>query len=450
MKPALPLSNLPGIVFPTMPNPVGTVQLALLYQIGQSEKWSPEQLAEAQYRQLSELLAHAWKTSPFYRARLDDAGYRPASPVTPEWFATLPLLNRQDLQENFDTIKSAAPPPQHGRLADGKSSGSTGRPIQYLTTEHTRTVWRTFILREHLWNQRDFGARLAMIRSKATDGSMPNWGPGVAEVFPSAPCQILNTLHSLERQAQWLREQAPDYLLVFPSNLRGLAEEFERTGTAPPQMQQIITMAEMLPPEVRSQCEAFFNAPIRDIYSASEAGNIAIQCDAGHYHLQEHLLVEILDDTGRPVAPGEWGKVVITSLHNFASPLIRYALGDYAEAGDFGCPCGRKLRRLNRVMGRSRNLLTLPDGRRFWPPMAVKDWQHAAGISRYQVVQKSPDTLEVRVEVPRPLTEDERARISTALTDSWGYPFKISFVEMREMPVPENGKFEDFKSEVTA
>jgi phenylacetate-CoA ligase len=287
MKPVLPLSNLPGIVWPTLPNPEGTVQLALLYQLEQSEKWSPEQLLEVQYRQLSELLFHAWKTCPFYRARLKAAGYAPDSVVTPEWFSTLPLLSRQDLQEKFPSIRSALPPPQHGPLGDGNSSGSTGRPIQYLTTEHTRTIWRTSVLREHLWNQRDFDARVALIRSKVEDGTSANWGPAVAAVYASSPCMVLNARNPLKQQAQWLLKQAPDYLLAFPSNLRGLAEEFERTGTSPPQMQQIVTQGEMLPPEVRSLCETFFNAPIRDIYSASEVGYIAFQCAAGHYHVQE-------------------------------------------------------------------------------------------------------------------------------------------------------------------
>lgn len=450
MNHALPLSSLPGIVWPTLPEPAGTHELALLYQFGQSEKWSPEQLLEVQFRQLSELLFHAWKTAPFYRNRLQVAGYTPGSIVTQEWFSRLPLLSRQDLQENFPSIKSALPPPQHGPLIEGQSSGSTGRPVHYLTTEHTRTIWRTTVLRDHLWNKRDFNARVAIIRAKVEDGISPNWGPAVAAVFASAPCPAMDSRNPLEQQAQWLLEQAPDYLLVFPSILRGLAQEFMRAGKSPPQMQQIITQGEMLPEEVRSQCEAFFNAPIRDIYSASEVGYIAVQCAEGHYHMLEHLLVEILDDAGQPVAPGQSGRVVITTLHNFASPLIRYAIGDYAEAGDIGCDCGRKLRKISRLMGRSRNLITLPDGRRFWPTMAVKDWEDSTAITRYQVVQKKPDTLEVRVEVTRPLTTDERDKISAALCKRWGYPFIINFVEMHEMPLPENGKFEDFMSLVSA
>lgn len=450
MQTLFPHSNLPGIVWPALPDPAGIFQLALLYQLEQSEKWAPEQLLEVQYRQLSELLLHAWKTCPFYRTRLEAAGYAPGSGVTPEWFASLPLLSRQDLQANFDSLKSANPPSVHGRIGKGVSSGSTGRPIEYLGTEHTNTIWQTSVLREHLWNQRDFSRRVCMIRTKVDTGTAPNWGPAIASVYDTSTCEVLSGKTPLANQMQWLLELAPDYLLIFPSNLRGLAEEFIRSGKSPPQMRQIVTQGEMLAPEVRSECEAFFNAPIRDIYSASEVGYIAIQCAEGHYHVLEHLLVEILDDNGQHVQPGQVGKVVITTLHNFAAPLIRYAIGDYAQIGDYGCECGRNLRKISRIMGRSRNLLTLPDGRRFWPVLAVKIWNKSGCITRFQVVQKTTDTLELRVEVTRPLTEDERFEISTALRELWGYPFITNFVEMSEMPLPENGKFEDFLSEIPA
>lgn len=450
MRPVLPLSNLPGIVWPTIPGASGVYQLALLYQLEQSEKWSPEQLIEVQYRQLSELLLHAWNTCQFYRASLKAAGYTPGSIVTPEWFSGFPLLTRTDLQDKFPSIKSSLPPPKHGPVGEGKSSGSTGRPIEYLSTEHTRTLWRTSVLREHLWNRRDFNARVAIIRAKVKDGLSPNWGDGIAAVFPSSACQVINSINPLDKLANWLLQQAPEYLLVFPSTLRGLTEEFKRLGKPPPQMRQIVTQGEMLTPELRIQCESFFNAPIRDIYSASEVGYIAVQCEAGHYHVQEQLLVEILDEAGKPVAPGQWGKVVVTTLHNFALPLIRYAIGDYAEAGDVGCECGRNLRKINRLMGRTRNLVTLPDGRRFWPLMASNEWPESAGITRFQVVQKRLDTLEVRLELPRPLTNEERSQITAALHNRLGYPFLVTFTEMREMPIPENGKFEDFLSEIAA
>lgn len=448
--PVLPRSSLPGIVWPTLPEPAGSAQLAFLYQLEQSETWSPEYLATVQFRQLSELLSHAWKTAPFYRARLKAAGYVPGSIVTPEWFSRLPFLTRQDLQTKFPSIRSALPPPQHGQLGEGSSSGSTGRPVQYLTSEHTRTIWRTLTLRDHLWNRRDFGSKVAVIRPKVPNGTSPNWGPAVANVYTTAPIESLHIMTPLHEQVQWLMQQNPEYVLTTPSNLRGLADEMARLGGHVDGLKEIVTMGEALPPDERSFCEATFKAPIRDMYSASEVGYIALQCAEGHYHVQETLLVEILDEAGQPVAPGQIGKIVITDLHNFALPMIRYSIGDYAEAGEFGCACGRSLRRLNRIMGRTRNLFTLPGGLRFWPVLPFQKFSMYAEITRHQVVQKTLDTLELRLEIARPLTPEEKAEITEVIQTRFKYPFMVNFVEMANMPLNENGKFEDFLSLVTA
>src|SRR3546814_11153852 len=85
------------------------------------------------------------------------------------------------------------------------------------------------------------------------------------------------------------------------------------------------------------------------------------------YHAQsENVLLEVVDDDGRPCGPGETGRVLITSLHNFATPLIRYELGDYAEVGS-PCACGRGLPVIKQVLGRKRNRLILSDGRSGFP-----------------------------------------------------------------------------------
>ncbi len=442
-------SCLPGIVWPGLPEPAGAAQLALLYQFSQSERWSTEELVNAQFRQLDALIKHAWHTSPFYRDRFAQSGYDPSQDLNPSWFSSLPLLSRQALQSDYDQIVSTQPPVSHGATIEGASSGSTGRPIRFLSTEYTRTIWRTLSMRSHLWNSRDFSAKFAVIRAKVKNQTAVDWGVSMNQAFNTAPSPTLDIRTPVAEQAAWLLKQNPHYLLTFPSNLRGLAERFRLLDTIPSGIEEIITIGEMLTPESRAFCEQVFKAPIRDVYSASEVGYIAFQCPEGHYHVQENLLVQVLDEEGKPVPDGKVGQVVITDLHNFATPLIRYAIGDYAEKGNCTCKCGRKLMQLNQVMGRSRNLITLPDGNRFWPLMAVQEWPKSAGITRHQVIQKSLDLIEVRLEVPRPLTDDERNGIVTALCGRLGHQFDIKFAEMAFMPIPDNGKFEDFISEVS-
>ena len=192
-----------------------------------------------------------------------------------------------------------------------------------------------------------------------------------------------------------------------------------------------------------------WGVPVTDVYSAQEVGYIALQCPQGDgYHAQaEHLLVEILDEDGRPCEAGETGRVVVTTLHNLASPLIRYELGDYAVAGG-RCPCGRGLPLIERVMGRERHMAILPSGERFWPSFPEEDWMSVAPIRQLQLVQKSVERIEARVAASRPLNRREERRLSDAFGAALGHPFQFDFLYVNEIPRGSNGKFEDFVCEV--
>src|SRR6185437_16003324 len=168
------------------------------------------------------------------------------------------------------------------------------------------------------------------------------------------------------------RGRCPHYLLSYPSNSRALARYAQREKIRLPGLRAVHTYGEPLTPDVREACREAWGVPAIDVYSCEELGFVALQCPRHeHYHVQsESVLVEILDEDGLPARPGEIGRVVLTSLHNFAMPLIRYAIGDYAEVGA-PCPCGRGLPVIERLLGRRRNMVTLPDGRRAWPDVGA-------------------------------------------------------------------------------
>ena len=151
----------------------------------------------------------------------------------------------------------------------------------------------------------------------------------------------------------------------------------------------------------------------------------------------EQGLVEILNERGEDCAPGEIGRVVVTPLANFAMPLLRYDIGDYAEVGD-PCPCGRGLPVLRRVLGRERNMLVAPDGRRYWPFFGATLYRQIAPLTQYQFVHTSRDaSFEARLVVERPLTPAEQEGLRTRIQSTLPYPFRIDFnfvAEIRAAP----------------
>lgn len=454
--PRVPTSNLPGVTWPAVPAAAAVTRLALQYQLAESQWWPPETLLRHQFQQLSVLLAHAWKTVPFQRQRLKAAGIRPGRPIGPDEWERLPLLTRQDLQESGAALQSRQIPKGHGKAQTVASSGSTGTPVTTLITELTDFFWQVITLRNHLWHRRDLTKKFAAIRkfkNPATNypqGRMTkSWGASAGLVFATGPSLSLSIAASVEQQVEWLQRQNPGYLLTFPSNLLQLATHCEQRGIAFPDLVHVLTMAEILSSEVRDACRQAWGVPVTDMYTAQEVGYIALQCpDHEHYHVQSEVaLVEVLDDDGRACAPGEVGKVVVTALHNFAMPLVRYELGDYAEVGE-PCPCGRGLPVLRRIVGRVRNTLVAPTGERYWPSFGSRRFAELAPIRQHQFVQKTLETIEARFVTERELTPEEEQKLREHILSRLPCPFELTFTYHDEIPRGAGGKYEDFLSEV--
>jgi phenylacetate-CoA ligase len=443
-------SAIPGVAWPGVLSPEAASLLALQYQFDASQWWSSERLEAKQFLQLRELLAHAARTVPFYRDRLSAAGIDPGREIDSEAFRRLPLLTRRDIQMQGTALMSQTLPPGHGQRVEHKTSGSSGEPLRVYGTQLDTMFWLAQTLREHLWHRRDFSGKLCAIRSRVNAGEHPGWGPATDAIFVTGPCAVLNIRTDPADQLEWLRKHNPDYLLSHPTNLRELAQLSRRRGVKLPRLRQVRSFGETLPHDLRALCRETWDVAVTDTYSAEEVGYIALQCpEHEHYHLQsEHLLVEILDDAGRPCAPGSIGRVVVTSLHNFATPLIRYVLSDYAEVGA-PCACGRGLPVLKRILGRSRNMFVLPDGRRYWPSFPVMRFSDAS-IRQLQIVQHTRETVEARFVAERALRAEEERTLIEAIHDALGYPFAVTPTPVPAIARSPGTKYEDMVSLVDA
>lgn len=415
--------------------------LALQYQFEQSQWWPEERLRELQMVQFGNVFRHAMATVPYYRER-----FATWAQGAMDWdrFRELPVSSRHDIQLAGDAMHSSAPPPGHGTVISTQSSGSTGSPLITRGTAWTQLMWQALLLRDHLWHGRDLGGKLAAIRSKTENQSFADWGPATA-AFVTGPSAVLSLVIDLDQQLRWLEAENPDYLLTFATNLRALAKRGMELGIRLPALKQARTYGETLQPDTRDIVREAWGVEITDSYSSEELGYIAIQCpEHEHYHLQaESLIVEVLDADGRPCRPGEVGQVTVSTLHNFAMPLLRYASGDYAEAGE-PCPCGRGLPVLKRIAGRQRNMLRRPDGVRYWPSFPIEAWRRAAPVRQIQLVQDAIDHVEARVVMPRDFSGDERERLEAALIDCLGYPFRMTLTRVDLIPRGAGQKYEDF------
>ncbi len=445
-----------GHYWPTILDQGGSQMLAILYQLEKSQWWQPEILLKHQFRQLNEVWRHAFTSVPFYNTAFKRAGFKEGAGIEPGQWPNLPILGRRILQQNEKSLMSRKLPRSHGKTNLVTTSGSTGLPVRVVGTQVTALFWKVLTLREHFWHRRDFSGKLAAIRHAAKGvaeypGSRSGgWGSATSPVVTTGPAVLLNSSTDISKQAEWLLNEEPDYVLTYPSNLQALAAYFLKNGLSLTNLKEVRTLGEALGSEVRSLCRQAWDVSLADMYSAQEVGYIALQCpdNAENYHVQsESQFVEVVDDEGDTCSEGQIGRVLLTSLHNFAMPLIRYEVGDYAEVGP-PCTCGRGLPVISRILGRKRNMLLLPDGEKSWPSFGMNMWVEKLPVEQFQFVQKSIKQIEARLVTRRNFTPEEEVEFKSILQNSLKYPFTIDIVYQEEIPRSKGGKFEDFVSEV--
>jgi len=455
---SLPIpSAIPGICWPIVPTPMAAQVLSQLYYFATSEYFSSAQLLEMQFLQLVELINFARKTVPYYREKLAHLPIITHAEQLREVWHQIPVLTRLDLQQAKDGIFSQEPLPSHEPSELMTSTGSTGMPVTVKGNVATQFFWNALTLRDHIWHKHEFNKTFAVIRFTENVAARPplgaifdNWGPATYRVVPTGKCHHL-TISTTEEEVKWLQDVNPHYLNCNPSTLREITQYFAAHGGIPSNLSMIHTNSEIVEPELRKLVKDVLHIPLVDTYSTKELGYLALQCpEHEHYHVQsENVVVEILDDQGQPCEVDEPGRVVVTGLHNFASPLIRYFVGDYAIRGG-ACSCGRGLPVIKNILGRQRNMLKMPDGRHVWPSFTsngLRLMDIFAG-RQFQVVQKALTEIQINLAYSKPFSKEQEAALMSPLTIIFDYPFKFTFNYLDKIERGPGGKYEDFKCEV--
>ena len=327
------------------------LQRSISDKLKESQWWSPEKMEQYQFSRLEILLNHAYKTVPFYRQCLTKSGWAPGESITRNSFRQLPLLKRSEVNRAGEKLYANYVPDKHGGIKKISTSGSTGNPVTILTTGLCKVTFDAIKLRGHQWHKRDFSKSLATIRHLPVDKAVApkgnryrNWGGSVSRLYSSGRGYLLNIRSTITEQLDWLHKINPHYLLTFPSAAEGMANLSLRRNYQISNLCEIMTIGETLSPSTRITVDKAWGVPITDCYTSQEIGYIALQAPGHDYYLiqSEVVIVEILNINDEPCKQGEIGRVVVTPLHNFATPLIRYELDDYAEAGGQS-DCGRGL-----------------------------------------------------------------------------------------------------------
>ncbi len=418
--------------------------------ICQTERLSPVTFARWQLPSVERMARHAMAEVPAYAEAL--APVFEGGRFRPENWGAIPPVRRSDIQAAPELYTARNTPPEAGRARSGETSGSTGMPLRFLWSEMASTATRMQMERYFVWHGIDPAGRFADIRL-VSDRDDYIETPFKGWSIRSADGEHLRfPVHRpMEDQIRWLGTFRPNYLRTYPSHAVALAAAIRDAQLDLP-LDAVFTVGEVLTEDARrdiGEALARDGKPMRvlDIYACQEAGKLALVCPAGHYHVcAESVLLEIVDDEGEPVGPGGEGWIAITTLFNFAMPLIRYLIGDRAIAGSpEPCACGRTLPRIERILGRARNRFILPDGRAYWPSGELAlAMRRFVPFRQFQMVQTERGLIELRYVPAENEGSVDEAGLAALVHRRVHPEVTVGLKPVSEIPRSAGGKYEDF------
>lgn len=419
---------------------------------------------------LRSILAHASERVPFYKEVANAIGAMPADDELSSHLAQFPILTKETIRAQGRRLLSDDIGQR--RTYPNTSGGSTGEPIrliqdqQYwdLTTAvqmaYAASLGRQFGEREVLiWADRRIfaaNARLGAGRDDAASSPDPRgWrlnlvnrlsGRQLFNAFVMQPSKIERLLHDLDARP-------PRIIVSYAQAGYEVAHYARQRGIAVRPQRGFISTAEVLHDFMREEIEAVFGCPVYNRYGSREVGDIAGQCTelAALHVFPWSVYVEIVDDEGRPVPAGTPGNVLVTSLANFAMPLIRYAIGDRATlAPESTCGCGRQGQMLTGIHGRSMDMFRCEDGTLVDPEYIIELLYFRPWLRGFQVVQHTYNRVEFLFELrdEQPPNPSDLGEIEAGVTKVMGAACCVEFTVVTSIAKSPSGKYRYVVSKV--
>ena len=373
------------------------------------ETMSLEQIKALQVERLKATVAHCMN-NPIYKKRLEEAGVTPENIKSVDDIRRIPFTTKQDLRDNYPFGLASAPLTECVRLHS--SSGTTGNPTVILHTQKDLDEWANQVAR-NLWM---VGLRPNDVFQNSSGYGMFTGGLGFqygAERLGmlTIPAAAGNSL----RQIKFMKDFGTTALHAVPSYVTRLYEVMQETGVDPRKDTKLKVLAIGAEPHSeRKRIEQMLGVKAYNSFGMSEmcGPGVGFECKEqnGLHFWEDYYIVEIVNpETLEPVPDGEIGELVLTSINREAMPLLRYRTRDLTRVIGRGCPCGRNHVRLDRMKGRSDDMMVLR-GVNIFPIQIEKIlMQYKELASNYLITlttDENNDNMTVEVELEELFTDD--------------------------------------------
>jgi phenylacetate-CoA ligase len=431
-----------SVLFPLHECAKGHHSVALHRDLERSQWWSREQIEEARVARLCHFLAGAGLNVPYYRDLFVRCGFDPASLRSLEELRALPLLDKPTIRANTDALQSK----RAGKLIKYNTGGSSGEPLVFYmgmgrVSHDVAAKWRA----TRWWNVDIGDTEVVLWGSPIEIGKQDRIKAIRDRLFRSHLLPAFEMSDpQMDSYLDAISKLRPRMLFGYASALALLAAHSERRGRGMTDLgiRVAFTTGETLYPEQRTVIERVFAAPVANGYGSRDAGFIAHQCPAGSLHLSaEHIVVELVDEAGRPVKPGEKGEIVVTHLLTDDFPFIRYRTGDMAMMGIEPCGCGRGLPVLREVFGRSTDFVRTRSGNTMHALALIYEVRDKPGVRAFKFVQAEDLSLELLLVAGSELTSEVEASIRVGILKRMDDGTELTIRRVSEIPPEKSGKY---------
>jgi len=424
----------------------GLIGLWRQYQRLLRSQWATESvLHQLQLNGLRRLVQHAYQHLPYYRRLFDEAGFHPAALKSLEDLRRIPLSDKATMAPHSrdDLVADNFP---KDRLLPLSTAGSTGHPLNFYISRTSKfirviTEWRAlgahgvrmtdkvlqFRNTRHVWRDRFWFNRLGLMNRVFAHFGEP-----------------------IERKIEIIEHERPALLQGYPSVLLDIVSYLPQQRLRQLPARFVVSCGEVLDSHARRLLEEAFQLPLINHYGTMEFGYMAWQCpEFEGLHLNEDMFVFEILRNGEPVDEGEEGEVVVTSLHQYAAPFIRYRLGDRARLLGRRCSCGRGLASIEILIGRTTDRIIRRDGSEANPHLFHLLYHEVRDLFQYQIIQRSTGHFRVRfVPLHGADLEGIRRRFQEKINQIMGYPVTIEYEQVERFAPDDTGKLKLVQSEI--
>lgn len=376
---------------------------------------SRDEISALQLERMKWSLAHAYENSPFYKAHFDEAGMHPSDLKSLSDLAKFPFTCKEDLRKTYPFGMLAVPREKLSRIH--ASSGTTGKPTVVGYTPHDIDVWATVVAR----SIRAAGGRAGDILHNAYGYGLFTGGMGAHYGAEKLGCTVVPISGGMtERQVALINDFKPRIIMVTPSYMLSILDEFHRQGLDPRESSLEIGIfgAEPWTNAMRKEIERLFDMNAVDIYGLSEVmgPGVASECvetKDGLHVWEDHFYPEVIDSvTGEVLPDGEEGELVFTTLTKEGLPIIRYRTRDLTRL----LPgTARTMRRMEKITGRSDDMIIMR-GVNVFPTQIEEQILKCGGLSaHFQIVLSRigrMDSMTVNVECQSKASDPESRKRS--------------------------------------